>query len=177
MVQKPIFVRPEILLHSNIPKPLHSVNPRTIKGKDWWNEKRKKAYAANNFCCWACGVHKSKDKFHNHLEAHEYYDIDYEKGEMRLKEIVALCHTCHNYIHSGRLSMILLKGEVSEDDFEYIMAYGRDIIDKNKLTLPLLPEKIAEWSQWHLILDGEKHFSPFKSYHEWVEHYQTQEEE
>ena len=82
---------PRILLHPNIPKPLHGINPRTVMGQAWWDVERKKAYAAAGFKCEACGVVKKDAMFHQWLEAHEYFDYDYDCGVLRLKKLVALC--------------------------------------------------------------------------------------
>ena len=78
------FPNPKYLTHPNIPKPLHGMNPRSILGKEWWDIKRREAYATHNYCCWACGIPKSKAKYHNWLEGHETYQINYKIGEAKL---------------------------------------------------------------------------------------------
>jgi hypothetical protein len=189
------FPNPELLTHPNIPKPLHGVNPRSIMGKEWWDEKRKEAYATNFFCCWACGTHKSKAAFHNWLEGHENYDINYETGEVRLNGIVALCHSCHNFIHSGRLYMMYQSGEYSKAKCLTILNHGFSILAGNGLTpfwgtvdvwnlltgdnMPAKyddpDEQFAEWGDWHLVIDGEKHYSKFENIQEWAEFYLEKE--
>lgn len=72
-------------------------------GDSKWNAIRKDAYARHGFRCFACGVAKAQAAFHKWLEAHEDYTIDYQKGRVEIREIVALCHACHNFIHSGRM--------------------------------------------------------------------------
>lgn len=90
------FPDPSILLCPNIPGPLVRLNPRTIVGQTWWDKKRKEAYARFDRKCWACGTrHPESDG----LVGHEVYDYDYGKGSAKLREIVALCRDCHNFIH------------------------------------------------------------------------------
>ena len=112
------------MFHPNIPKPLHGTVPREIRGKSWWNKVRKAAYAEGDFKCWVCGVSKHFARYHRWLEGHESYDIDYEKGTVKLKEIVALCHSCHNFIHDGRMQILVEKGEMSADKYIEVIKHG-----------------------------------------------------
>jgi hypothetical protein len=121
-------LQPELLTHPIIPEPLHGLAPREILGKEWWDVQRKAAYAASNNCCWACGIHKSEARFHQWLEAHESYRINYQEGTMEMVEIVALCHSCHNFIHSGRLGLLWKSREATTQKVLYILQRGFKIL-------------------------------------------------
>lgn len=165
---------PYLLLHPNIPKPLHGLNPRSILGKDWWDMQRQRAYAAYNYHCWACGIHKQKAMFNKWLEAHECYEINYSEGTAKMIKIVALCHACHNYIHSGRLTALHDKGEINNAKYYQIMEHGKNLtdpLDPSKNPFILNDSGMAEWSEWHLIIDGKKYFSKFKDIYEWESYY------
>ncbi|AFY61880.1 hypothetical protein [Synechococcus sp. PCC 6312] len=123
--------RKELLLHPNIPKPLHSLAPRTIKGQKWWDETRKKAYAAQDYHCHACGIHQSRARYRQWLEAHEIYDINYQTGEVKLIEMAALCHACHNFIHDGRMQTMTQKGKYDLRKYLTILKRGNQIIGSN----------------------------------------------
>jgi hypothetical protein len=173
-------------------------------GRKWWDEKRQAAYAANDFHCWACGVHKSVALVRNCLEAHESYDINYDRGLVRLQEIVALCHFCHNFIHSGRLWAILRKGEISGDRFVAVMAHGFRVLResgvspwwytiqnwiRHEYALPedeafglvahLIPEEeysAARWDLWRLEIDGQSFGPAHESHRHWKDHYDNPED-
>ena len=183
-----MFPNPEYLTHPNIPKPLHGVNPRSIKGQAWWDKVRREAYKKYDYHCWACGISKWDAMFHNWLEAHEHYDINYETGEVKLIEIIALCHSCHNFIHSGRLWKMYCHGEVDKGRADYILRHGFRVLKEaglepfegtkliwfmvNDREDEYIPPKeddqpMANWWNWHLILDGEKHYSPYEDIHDW----------
>lgn len=161
-------IRPELLTHQQIPKPLHGVNPRTIFGDTWWNKERKIAYAKNDYHCHACGVHKSQAKFHEWLEAHEAYDYDYPNGKLHFREIVALCHSCHNYIHAGRLIALLQTGKISRMKYDIIVIHGSKILEKHNLKKREYTGKLPAWNDWRLVIDNKEYAPLYKSYAEWL---------
>lgn len=195
-------MRPELLTHPNIPKALHGTNPRIILGSKWWNTQRQIAYAKEDYHCWACGIHQSRAEYHAWLEAHESFTIDYTTGRVELNEIVALCHACHNFIHSGRLWELYQKNEIPRDTITAILAHGFAILTAHKLqpfwgtrlvalrlegfdddTIePLLryeyPERTDEtrikWQEWRLMLNGQEYGGKFANYEEWEQYYNTQ---
>ena len=166
----PKFLRPEILMHPQIPKPMHGTAPRTVLGQSWWDIQRRSAYTINNFCCWACGVHRSKAKYNQWLEGHESYTIDYKKGLMTLVEIIALCHCCHNYIHKGRLEHLLEKDEISIKKYTTIIDHGNAIKRNVPIKLPTVIQQ--DFSAWRLVINGIHYKGQFKTYREWEQHYE-----
>ena len=176
---KLLFTRPELLICPNVPKPLHGVNPRTIMGTKKWNEKRREAYAKNNYHCWACGSYHAYDeqhlRFHDtKMDAHEFYSVNYELKTIELIEIVSLCKTCHGYIHNGRLNGLFDKGEVDEQACWEIYTHGDSLlIDAGYPPYNYVDEKTYEdeWMDWRLIIGYYEHEPKLKSYKEWREKY------
>ena len=181
---------PVILSHPHIPKPLHGLNPRTIKGTAWWDRERRKAYASTNYHCLACGIHKTDALIKPWLEAHEFYRIDYPKGIVTIERIVPLCHMCHRFIHSGNLLNDYFKGIVKQAQMVQILTHGVRILEKNNLegfafTIDLADQfKIkhtvkpysfaghgVKWGDWKLVFDGVEYPSKFKDVSEWHDHY------
>lgn len=161
--------RPEILLQNNTVKPLHKVVPRVILGKAWWEATRQAAFAATDFHCAACGVHKGAAKWHRWLEGHEVYRINYRKGRMTYVETVALCHSCHNFIHDGRLKALLDKAEITEEKYFAIMEHGEAVLKEAGLKkLRPYSGPMAKWEDWRLVLFGEEYPPIFKNYEEWL---------
>jgi len=121
---KELVLKPEVLRHL----PLHGLSPRSVKGTDWWDTTRKGVYKSQDYRCIACGVHKTEAKYHNWIEAHESYTIDYGRCSMEIEGIIGLCHSCHNFIHCGRLKCLLSKGEISNSKFRDIMLHGFKVL-------------------------------------------------
>ncbi len=130
VVGRPEFVRPELLTHPPIPSDLVGLNPRTIMGQAKWDDVRREAYQENNYCCWACGTHKHSAWQHSWLEAHETYTYDEARLLARLKEIVALCHRCHMFVHANTLVGNL---DWSCDDVTYVLRSGFLLLDAQEL--------------------------------------------
>jgi hypothetical protein len=145
------FIRPELLLHPQIPARLYGVNPRTLRGSEWWDATRREIYGINNFCCWACGRHKSEDYFHQWLEAHEWFSFNTTTCVATIVEVVALCHTCHRYIHQGLAYRDYVAGTLSYEDMRRILLHGLKVLsDANLLltyTSPTLLYQFLEYKE------------------------------
>jgi len=189
---------PEILTHPNIPKALHGICPRTIEGQSWWNKTRQAVYASTDYHCKACGVHKSDAKKHKWLEAHEYWHIDYIKGVCTISEIVPLCHYCHNFIHSGRLTALYDSGNISREQVVSILEHGFAVLCLAGLRCFYVTEMLADavgaekygvqayipcnennvaWEDWTLLWGGNEYKSLHASYEAWREFYREKNNE
>lgn len=199
--RKVLELRPELLTHPNVPKPLHNTNPRTILGDSWWNDVKAKAKRLSEYTCYACGKLAEQDKFEKRwLHAHESYKVDYNKTLVTYEETVALCYSCHMFIHSGRLYSVYQKGEVTYDEIKYILERGLLILNNSKLetfvgTLAVCRElgildayeprklgidkevntiveaEIGKWSDWRMSIQGKLYKGKFKTFKEWEDYY------
>ena len=184
-------LKPIVLSHPHIPQPLHGLNPRSIMGQQQWDIIRQKVYASTNYHCIACGIHKTKARNHHWLEAHEFYNINHQTGVCIIEDIIPLCHFCHNFIHSGRLTMIMGKDK-SVNEIKAILEHGFKILADNNLqcfpytllfgqglevnTYGVTAYTIKEntelqWTDYKLIYNDKTYDSPFKSREEWLAYY------
>lgn len=170
---------PTLLLHPNIPKPLHGVAPRVVLGANWWAREKRLVYKSTNYHCQACGVFKSDALLRQWLEAHEIYDIDYRLGRATYVKAVPLCHCCHNYIHDGRLQALLKQGLVSHYKYSVIMRHGdrvlsnaglskeRHDVREAKIAQMDVCGSVAAWSEWRMVVDGVEYPPKFPSFESW----------
>ncbi len=148
-------------------------------GKARWDEVRVRAYNKNNDCCWACGVHRSKAPVRKWLEAHELYDINYKKGRMKLREIVALCRLCHSYVHQRRVAALVGKKKIQPKFQNRVLTHGDLILARTKARPWFNVKKIqrdmasskVKWEKWHLIFEGKKYYSNFRGATDWQNYY------
>ena len=150
---------------------MHGMAPRGVLGRPWWDEIRQKAYRSTSYHCVACGVHKYKAKFRQHLEGHELYEIDYLLGRMEYVETVPLCHCCHNYIHDGRLAALLDAGEITHGKYATIIQHGDRILYAAGLQKEVYIGEMAEWGEWRLVVNDKEYQPKFKTPEEWAKEY------
>jgi len=174
--EKPWKPSAKLLLHPPLPPPLHGTNPRTILGQKWWDVERRKAYAKHGYRCWACGVNKEEQIGRQVLDAHEDYVFNYECHRITLREIVALCVTCHAFIHCNRMNSLYDKGVINEEECCEILRHGyRTLLNQgmepNRLPHPAYYK--GDWDKWHLVLEGKEYYSKFRDEEEWAEFYRN----
>ena len=170
--------RPEVLCHPQIPKPMHTLAPRVILGSSWWDVTREAAYRSTGFHCVACGVHQYYAVWHQWMEGHELYSIDYLLGRMTYVETVPLCHLCHNFIHQGRLQALLDNKEITREKFDLVIAHGTNVLKKAKLKKPPPYDgSIADWDDWRLVLNGKEYPPRIKCFADWCKKYEPKNTE
>lgn len=167
-------LRPELLLHPQMPKPLHGLNLRSIVAPSEWDRIRRAAYALHGDCCWACGERKRgigpTGRRNGDLFGHECFEFDYARGEGRIVEVVAICSDCSDYIHIGRIRMLIQEGVLPETEFDRISEHGSEILKRaglSKLPLSYIGE-IAPWPEWHVFYQGQKYLTLFEDYNAWA---------
>lgn len=160
---------PTILIHPNIPKPLHGLNPRTIMGAAAWLELTTNKRNSTHFC-EACGTSKL---ISGTLECHEEYNINYEAGISKFIKIVAICKKCHEFIHCGRLKALMQQQAVSRSYYLMILKRGRAILKKHKIRKMGYKGTIAPWENWKLIFEGKEYKPLHKNMKEWKLFYNT----
>jgi hypothetical protein len=176
---------PEILHQPVIPPPLHGVNPRIIMGGSKWDILRREVYKKYGLTCAACGVSPEHAFPKKHLEAHERFQIDYKNREMTLIDMEPLCPACHQFVHSGLLTIRFKKGQISTAMTRRILQHGLDILAastgqiqadaeflcrtlKVKHDLPLArPSEKFGWSGWKMVWNGISYPSPYPTQQDW----------
>lgn len=145
-----------LLTMPNVPHDLHGLAPRTIMGRQLWDITRRACYEDHEDTCEICGQKlsgtlKSGLPLHN---AHEVYEIDYEKKQAIFKRFCCICPVCHNFIHSGRL-ITMYKNHHPMYSKEYLLStveHGFELIHK-----------------WNKLHEDEESLRCFQTIEEWLE--------
>ena len=74
-------------------------NLRSILSPAQWDVVRKEAYARAGGKCAICGAPTKR------LEAHEKWEYDEKFAVQKLKNVIAVCKSCHEVIHIGRTAL------------------------------------------------------------------------
>lgn len=146
-------IDPRIITMPNVPKPTHSLAPRTLLGASNWEHMRRRCYYEAGYKCEACGAEIGKDIEKKDLHAHELYTIDYIKGDVVFARCVALCEKCHlRCIHTGRMYTLFKKNspmmperkvlEGAEHAFSLVSKWNKEHPDDKPLKL------YATWIQF-----------------------------
>lgn len=83
-----------------VPESCWCSNLRSQLPQGAWDTVRRRAYARAGGKCMICGAPTSR------LEAHEQWTYDDDTHIQSLKNIVAVCRSCHEVIHIGRTQLV-----------------------------------------------------------------------
>lgn len=176
-------LNPQLLGQANIPKALHGINPRTIMGQAAWRNHRQQIIQ-NNPYCKACGLDTLT------LDLHEDYKIDYNKCIMTLNDYVPLCKKCHSFIHSGLLTTLLAKQEITKEYVIDVLRHGLAICKQKQVSVFIVgyslakhlevpvkgvrswqPKNASKWGNWRLYYNGQ--YYKGMTYEQWKNKYHS----
>jgi hypothetical protein len=99
------------------------------------------------------------------LECHEVYLVDYKRGRSEYLRTEAICRDCHLYIHRGFMLHCI---EIGKIPFQTaMMIETRCGAVRGYRNLPRLPDTIAPWDKWVLVINGVEYPSVLKSPEDW----------
>jgi len=112
------------------------------------------------------------------------YEYRWEEHTLVFQGTMALCHACHNFIHSGRMQKMLEIGKLSRRVYGLIVAHGKGVLGRAGLE-PYndYPESFladwraghaATWGKWKMVINGKEHYSPYKDLDEYEEAYRKE---
>lgn len=154
--------RPSLLLHPQIPVPMHGVAPRLVMPNAWWVTIRRDALAKYGQFCWACGYPNSANPIRQVMDIHETYHINYFSGRMVFLEAVVLCYFCHSYIHMGRTNELQRTKKMTTRVYKMIVKHGTRVLKEAGLSASQQPQyrgRAAPWAAWRLVV-GTQEFPP-----------------
>lgn len=143
----------KILAQSPLPKVIHGINPRNIMGDKAWNKIKKEKQTVANHHCMICNEYVPHIPG-NYLECHEVYDVDISNHIYELVDIVCICRKCHEYIHFGRLQMLLKEGKITYEYYQEIMDRGDNILSQYNLKKEIFDIKEINNTEWRLKYNG-----------------------
>ena len=85
-----------VLLPDMLPTTAFESNLRTVLKPEEWDRLRRFCYQSAGNTCVACG-----SRGEPHVEAHEAWRFDTERGTQSLSGLLCLCPTCHKAKHLG----------------------------------------------------------------------------
>lgn len=146
----------EILTHTVLPKSIHGINPRKIMGDGEWNNVKKEKQKIADHHCMCCGEYVPHIPG-NYLQCHEIYSINIEKKEFELKDVVCICHKCHEFIHLGRLQQLLKEGKITQEYYFDIIDRGENLLKSHGLKKNNLSLEEINNPNWVLVYKNKKY--------------------
>lgn len=58
------------------------------------------------------------------IHTHEDYNLDKENNVYTLNQYIGICRQCHEFIHIGRLGMLLEEGQITKEYYDEVVAKG-----------------------------------------------------
>ena len=128
-----------------IPTGAWGFNLRTTLSKKAWDYIRKDAYSKANGKCSICGAYRKR------LEAHERWEFIEQTKTQKLKDIIAICHSCHEVIHIGRTQLVG-EEEKAIAHYQRVNNCNYATYRKNLGEANILHQKLSRVDEWALDL-------------------------